>query len=414
MLTGRRIDPSVIQRRLREVGRIRTGYSDEVEGKTWRKPRRSDTLILSSVQQRLIVAAAALWGGEPEEWTPQGSSVPVWRVVTDQKEIPAILPQGNPLSTMFEMWVGGRCHRRCDGLWEDKDRVRKPCVCAANFGDLWHEQEPTNPPTICKPTARLNVYLEGLGDFGWWRAEVHSYHAVAELEGIVDLIKGRLGPEPSVRIRLAIEWRTVPKRKFPVLSIRMDDENAIMILSGQAPRLMVEGLPDRAALTSGPADAPPPAEERPALTAAPTPTPAPQTAGETLPRDWEAEFGAATSREELATLWRQAGAGRMSDQLKAVWKASVARVDSLTTQPPPAGPAATVDTPAARSEPVDAEVIPDRLALWMSILQVANEMGWDEPTISEKMRKQTPYTPETADAAAMDFFLAALQAGKIT
>lgn len=404
---GRRINPAMIQGSMREVGRIRSGDSEAVEGKTWRRPRRSDTLILTSVQQRLIVAAAAMWGGEPEQWTPQGSNVPVWRVVTDTPEIPAVLPQGYPLSTMFEMWQGGKCLRRCDGLSEEKSAPSPvPCVCRANFGPQWYERDQTNPPSICKITGRLNVYLEGLGDFGYWRIDVHSFYAVTEMSGFIDWVKARLGPDPSVRIRIAIEQRARGKTMFPVVAVRLADDTAIQILSGVAPKLMVEGLPDRRALTAAPPSDEPGPEERPALTAAPTPPPAPP-AGGVSEEEWAARFDAATDRPELAGLWKQAGAGTMSERLKGVWKAAAARID----QPPTTAPAD--EPPPDTTEVIDAQAEPDKRALWTEVLELTGQRRWNTDQVAEHMRTKTGHDPISADGWAMEIFLNALKTGEL-
>jgi hypothetical protein len=405
---GRRINPALVQRSLREVGRIRAGYSDEVEGKTWRKPCRSDTLILTSLQQRVIVAAAARWGGEPEPWTPQGSNVPTWRVVTDTAEIPAILPQGNPLSTMFETWNGGKCVRRCDGVVEEKvDGRDKPCLCAAQFGPQWYEREPTSPPTTCKITGRLNVYLEELGDFGYWRIDVHSFYAVTEMSGLVDWVKARLGPEPSIRIRVAIEQRARGKARYPVVAIRLADDTAIQILSGQTPQLTVGELPDRRALTATAHvdDAEGDGGQR-ALTAAAA-APPPRVDDEAGAPDWGARFDAAPDKTTLGGLWRDCvAAAAMTAVLEARWKAAAAR---LTSTPPP--PAAETPPGYDPEPPIDAETEPDRLTLWTQILTLAGQQGWTDEDVARHMQAKTGYEPTAADGWAMEIFLNAMKAG---
>jgi recombination directionality factor gp3-like protein len=432
---GRRIDPSVIQRSMRELGRIRTGYSDAVEGKTWRRPRRSDTLILTSTQRLLIDNAAALWGGEPEQWTPQGANTPVWRVVTDQAEIPALLPQGQPLSTMFELWDGGRCTRRCDGITEERSQRQPiPCVCAAQHGPNWHElRRQPNAPPLCKVTGRLNVYLEDLGDFGWWRVEVHSFFAVSEMSGVVDWIKGRLGPDPAIRIRLAIEQRSgkildgkdkLVATTYPVVAIRLADHTAIQILSGVEPKLMIEGLPDRRALTQAPESRDD--EGQRALPAAPAqaatpPKPAQAGSGAQEPpagpplskQEWLARFAAARDLEELRGMWKPAGNdGALDQEGRAAYMAAKTRIEAehaaaeaepVVRQPPPDP---EPDTPAAPDETVvDADIEPDRLAVWNLIVAKAGELKWSLDRVTADMKERTGHDRTSADGWAMQLYL---------
>ena len=467
---GRRISNAVVQRSMREVGRIRAGTSVEVPGKTWRKPRRSDTLILTSFHQDLIVAAADMWGGTPEQWTPQGSNVPIWRVVTDAPQIPAILPQGNPLSTMFEMWTGGRCVRRCDGEWEEKTADRLvPCVCTASFGPKWYERDATNPPTTCKITGRLNVYLEGLGDMGFWRIDVHSFYAVTELSGIVDLVKARLGPESTIRVQLAIEQRSRGKLSYPVVAVRLVDHVAIAVLSGVEPKLMVEGLPDRRELTAGPhqPDEPTPDEFEQAmdktdqqLRAAgiqpparhgdspppdvsvnqPGPAGGPHPQSQTKPSTnshlqsqtnqqdpqslsihqvWQDRFATATDTTQLRDMWKPAGdAGALDAPTRAAFMAAKKRLDDEATRAAAAAaePAAAkedwppvaeppTDAVPDHGEPVDGELEPDKAQVWGQVLAAAGQRGWTLQQTKTELEKITGYAFDAADGWAVQLFL---------
>lgn len=148
-----------LQRQARELGRLRTGYTD---GK---RPKRSETWVISSHSQDYIEAAASECGGNPEKWQPQGNGAAQWRVITTSSAIDAILPPGDPLSQAYEMWNKGGCARRCDGITESL--TDSPCVCRSDFGEDFHEQ-PTG--TVCNMTTRLNVMLPAMPDFGVWRA----------------------------------------------------------------------------------------------------------------------------------------------------------------------------------------------------------------------------------------------------
>ncbi|MGC5411009.1 hypothetical protein ACPXCX_46070, partial [Streptomyces sp. DT225] len=104
-----------------------------------------------------------------------------WRVITDAKELKAIVPAGDPLSVSYEKWGGGGCERRCDG--ETESISRQPCICLARFGEDWHER---SAEQVCRPTSRIGVFLPDLPDLGVWRLETKSYYAADAMAGGLD------------------------------------------------------------------------------------------------------------------------------------------------------------------------------------------------------------------------------------
>lgn len=214
-----------MQRQARELGRLRTGY---VDGK---RPVRSDTWIVSSHAEHYVQAAAQAWGGLVEKWQPQGGGAAQYRVRTDAVALDAILPGGDPLSQSFELWSGGGCQRRCDGITEMQSDT--PCICRAQHGDNFHEQGKGN---ICSATTRLNVFLPDMPDVGVWRAETHSWYAASEIAGAVDLIRSAVGPEAVIPIRLRIEQRqrkaNGQTKKFPVIVVELRGITTGQVLAG--------------------------------------------------------------------------------------------------------------------------------------------------------------------------------------
>jgi hypothetical protein len=181
-----------VQRQARELGRIRTGWSEPYtkEGRELRRPVKSRTIVLTSQQRSGLDLAADAWGGTVERWQPQGNHPEAWRLITEQEAIDAILPPGDPLNQTMEMWSGGGCVRRCNGVLESK--TNQPCLCRAEFGEDFHMQR-GNPPKVCKPYSRLGVFLD-LDDFGLWRIQTNSYYAMLEMAGVVDLLINHLDP----------------------------------------------------------------------------------------------------------------------------------------------------------------------------------------------------------------------------
>ncbi|MBQ1122595.1 hypothetical protein KBY19_21145 [Streptomyces sp. B15] len=206
-----------MKRQAAELGRIRTGTTEPSKnGKT--RPARSSTFILTSHSRPYIEAAAALYGGDVEEWTPQGQRVAQWRVVTRTSELRAVLPTGDPLSQSYEMWSGGGCARRCDGQTEQL--TRRPCLCLAEFGEDWYLRDPDE---VCRPTTRINVMLPDLPDVGVWRLETHSYYAADVMAGVVDTVLQATDGKSFMPVRMWIEQRTRKAggvtKNFPVVMV---------------------------------------------------------------------------------------------------------------------------------------------------------------------------------------------------
>lgn len=202
-----------------ELGRIRTGSSTpHTDPKRRPVPQRSATFILSSHSKEYIERAATLYGGEAEPWTPQGSKIAQFRVITEARELRAILPPGDPLSQSNELWSGGGCQRRCDGITEQLSR--RPCLCLAEHGEGWHEQP---AGSVCKPTSRLNVMLADLPDFGVWRLETKSYYAADAMAGGIDAVLAATDGKSPMPLRMWIEQREAIRRgktkRFPVVMV---------------------------------------------------------------------------------------------------------------------------------------------------------------------------------------------------
>ena len=205
------IAPIVLQRRHRELGRIRTGNQQpDKNGKM--RPAKLDTFRLTSAQQGLIEEAAGVYGGTVEPWeSPNG---PQWQVITKAESMRIVIPNGQAISQWLELWTGGGCVRRCDGITEQLTDA--PCQC----------DDPSDPDRRdCSPTTRLNVMLPDLSDLGQWRLESHGFYAASELAGVGDLLAS--ADAAYVPARLRLEQRSVkrpgkPTNRFAVPVIEMD------------------------------------------------------------------------------------------------------------------------------------------------------------------------------------------------
>lgn len=195
-----------LQRKLAEVGRIRMGESQPIQGKSGRKPVKLDNFRLTSYDKPLVEQAAAQYGGEVTEWTEeQGSPLGTqYQVHITAEEVPILVPPNhsqdpnNPsqyLTQWYELWSGGGCKRRCDG--ETETLQMKQCICA---WDVSRKQEVEFPEALallesnpdlrqCKATTRLSVMLPELSDMGVWRLESHGYYAAIELAASMDILQ---------------------------------------------------------------------------------------------------------------------------------------------------------------------------------------------------------------------------------
>lgn len=203
-----------LQRRLREIGRIRIGEKVETSsGKS--RPAKIDTFRLTSRDQRVIEAASDVWGGDVTMWddAPDG---PQWQVYLATKEIPVVVPPGDmSFSQAYEQWTAGGCKVRCDGRWDHQ-------------GDTACHCDPT--ARACDIHSRLSLILPDVPGLGMWRLDTQSYYAAVELGGVVDLCAAQSAQGVMLPARLRLEQRSVKRvangktqtRKFAIPVLDLD------------------------------------------------------------------------------------------------------------------------------------------------------------------------------------------------
>jgi len=315
-----------LQRQARELGRLRTGYTDHSGEKP--RPVKSETWVVSSHAEHYVEAAAGLWGGTVEQWRPLGDKPPQFRVITEAISIDALMPPGDPLSQYNEMWSKGGAQRRCDGVTEKLSG--QPCLCERQFGDEWYLQSKRD---VCAATTRLNVMLPDMPDVGVWRAETKSFYAANEWAATADMVHMGTGGKGLVPVALRIEPRERvaggKTKRFPVVVVE---------IRGVTPRQALSGpLPTAVALD---------------------PSAAPQLALEAAGPDYVAEAEGALTSDDVRDVWRRAakagdvnpkGGDPLSQQLMAI----AARKDAEAAEAHQPGP--EVDEDGA----VDVEVVDD-------------------------------------------------------
>ncbi|WP_030798882.1 hypothetical protein [Streptomyces sp. NRRL S-337] len=222
-----------LQQRIRELGRIRIGQKVPTSNGNTR-PSKLNRFRLTSPSRELLDRVATQYGGTVAPWTPDGGAGQ-YEVITDATRMPILVPH-QPVSQYYELWSGGGCQRRCDGVTELlSDR---PCPCG-----------PDPQRRQCKPTTRLNVVLAEVPGVGVWRLESHGYYAALELPGVAELLAKAGGYVPAF---LGLEERTAKREgktlRWMVPTIDVDI-TPTALMSGEAPAgPAVAGGPQRAAI----------------------------------------------------------------------------------------------------------------------------------------------------------------------
>jgi len=221
-----------MQQRAREIGRIRLGkVVPTSSGKT--RPSSIETFRFTSMSKEFVEWAAAEYGGNVSVWeSPAGSA---WEVETAAKSIEVAIPSwGDPISQAYELWSGGGCMRRCDGM---NDVISDgPCVCNAEARE-------------CKPTLRVSLILPKCPIMGVVRLETHGFNANAELPSMIDGLSAARAHGINVRATLRVEPRTSKKDGetmnyvVPVLDVQMSLDQ---LESGEVPQSAQVKLPSPA------------------------------------------------------------------------------------------------------------------------------------------------------------------------
>ncbi|MFG3438377.1 hypothetical protein ACGF0J_14130 [Nonomuraea sp. NPDC047897] len=196
------IDPSVLQRRHWQDGRIRLGVKKTSQNGN-QYPSKIETFRFTSPSQEMIEGVSKLYGGQTRPWqSPEG---PQFEVITNATRIPVIVPP-NGLSQNMEAWESKVCIRRCTGVTMQAPFVG-PCLCGPDR-DI--------KSRLCKPTTRLGVFLKEVPSLGLWRLDSKGENAAAELPNAAEFL-AHAGTYVDAWLYLAKRNGTIidPKTKQP-------------------------------------------------------------------------------------------------------------------------------------------------------------------------------------------------------
>lgn len=379
-----------IQRRARELGRIRIGMKETFtkrNGEQGTRPAKLDRFRLTSASRPLLDKVAELYGGTVSEWTPAGGS-PQWEVITGSARLPIMVPP-QPISQWYEFWTRAGCQHRCDG--RTNVLTDEPC----------NPEDPKHIEAVKKPTTRLNVVLRDVEGIGVWRVETHGFNAAVELPDVAEFLAQAGG---YVNGWLALEQRTSveqtdqgPKtRHFMVPIIEIDVTPAQLMAGG--------GRVAAPALSGGPVG------DRPALAAAGP--------------DYVALAADLSTPDEVRELWNQASAaGHLTQGLR---DHLIKRAEELGAA---TAPAPAIAEPAVDAEGVvEAEVVDDAATpaldtttagdpdvIWQQILAEAGRQGYTTPDLEDDFaRRMGGVTSDSASAMELQHYLGLLQSGENT
>lgn len=225
-----------LQRRMRELGRIRTGVQ-VVAGNGKRRPSKLDTFRLTSASRELLEAAAEVYGGKVEPWPEQAS----FQITTNVDAMDILVPPGQTFSQWYELWSGGGCQRRCDG--ELNVITDQPCSCPV---DPAERRELAAKGEACKPTSRLNVILPALPDLGVWRLESHGFYAAVELSGTAAFLEAATASGRLLPARLRLDQREKkepgkPTNRYSVPVIELPQTRIAELVAGTPQQPAVAG-----------------------------------------------------------------------------------------------------------------------------------------------------------------------------
>lgn len=244
-----------LRRRVVEQGRIRMGVKVmlsgvDKSGNQKSRPEKLRRFRFTTQDRDAIDVIAEKYGGKVDPWA-ESPTPETWQVTVTEAKIPVVLPP-DPLggSPIYELWSGGGCQRRCDGIdctlplpdsaADDAEQSVVPCVCRAQQRRL------------CKPTTRLNVVLRDIPFGGVWRLESKGWNAAEELPGEVEMIeyfqsRGFNQAELSIGSRTSLVRGKTKQFIVPMLTL----PDTIMELAAGSMSVAALGQMPRAALPAG-------------------------------------------------------------------------------------------------------------------------------------------------------------------
>jgi hypothetical protein len=207
-----------LEGQLATMGRIRAGR--KTRSRSGRVvPEALHTFRFTSSDESALEQVAAIYGGTVRPWQDQASP-DRFELFSDASEIRVALPR-SALTQWYELWSGGGCQRRCDGVTvtllqgagpEGGESLEADCMCAQR-GEM-----------ACTMQTRLSVLLPDVRLLGTWRYDTKSAIAAGELKAAVELIEAvqLQGIQRGV-MRLVERMGQGRRRQFTIAQLGLDE-----------------------------------------------------------------------------------------------------------------------------------------------------------------------------------------------
>ncbi|CAJ61428.1 MULTISPECIES: recombination directionality factor [Frankia] len=194
-----------LQQAYRRAGAIHVGEAIPEDGHARAVPL--ETLRFSTQSRQIAQTVAATLGLRPgaslERWTPLGARSPRWRVDTAARWVPVVLPPGEAITQIWQLWRRGHPVRSCDGVTQSSGST-----CACPDDEAVRQVGAHQPrPTACALYSRVTVLVEGLP--GSWMLTCTGRYGARHLATVAWRIRHTAvqgGHTPAV---LAVELTTV-------------------------------------------------------------------------------------------------------------------------------------------------------------------------------------------------------------
>lgn len=207
-----------LEGQLATMGRIRAGR--KTRSRSGRVvPEALHTFRFTSSDESALEQVAAIYGGTVRPWSDQASP-DRFELFSDASEIRVALPR-SALTQWYELWSGGGCQRRCDGVTvtllqgagpDGGESLEADCMCAQR-GEM-----------ACTMQTRLSVLLPDVRLLGTWRYDTKSAIAAGELKAAVELIEAvqLQGIQRGV-MRLVERMGQGRRRQFTIAQLGLDE-----------------------------------------------------------------------------------------------------------------------------------------------------------------------------------------------
>jgi Recombination directionality factor-like len=253
-----------LQRESYPVGQIRAGTSEPVPGKSYRRPVRLATYRLTSYDQEVLEAGAALWGGRVRPWEGRPGQ---FDLITEASRLEVYVPPRLAATdSWMELWNARQRERKCDGVTEILSG--RPCMCPQpedpssekSVREAIDERlrlAALNPPRACRPRTLMNMLIPQLPGHGVWRLTTQSYWAARWNGDTSDLMELARDGGVYLRAVLRLEQHQRADGKPFSISILQPVDSLVQIASGALPAgaaglaARLAAGPQRLALASG-------------------------------------------------------------------------------------------------------------------------------------------------------------------